>query len=173
MTSAPHAKTLEERIKLLEDQFAIYQLISAYGPAADSCNMKDIKRLWHEESVYEVGGLGRFEGYAGFKENFEGDFHQGVVKAGSAHISAFPHVIDEGDRAVATHYGTLYTHRDGQFVCVRLIASRWQFVRTADKGWQIMRRTNVLLDGNPEARKLLSRAMAGPDPVSGDRDRSA
>ncbi len=162
MSGGPQ-KSLEERVRALEDQHAIYQLISAYGPAADSCNMADIARIWREDGVYEIGGIGVFEGHAGLKEAFDGAFHQGIVKDGSAHASSLPHVVIDGDRATATHYGTLYAHRDGKFSCIRVIASRWLLVRTEAKGWQIARRTNMLLDGGEGARKLLSEAMKGPD----------
>jgi ketosteroid isomerase-like protein len=153
---------LEERLRKVEDLLAIYQLMSAYGPAADSCNMADIARIWTEDCIYEIGGLGEFKGHAGLQQAFDGEFHQSIIKGGSAHAATMPHVIVDGDAASATHYGTLFTHEVGEFTCRRVIASRWLFVRTSEKGWQIKRRTNVLLDGNAEARQLLARAMEGP-----------
>jgi ketosteroid isomerase-like protein len=154
---------LEERLRKVEDLLSIYQLMSAYGPAADSCNMEDIARIWTQDCVYEIGGLGEFKGHAGLKEAFDGEFHQGIVKNGSAHAATMPHVVVDGDSASATHYGTLFTHENGEFTCRRVIASRWLFVRTPDKGWQIKRRTNILLNGSAAARELLSRAMQPPE----------
>jgi len=165
--------SLEERIQRLEDQQAIYQLISAYGPAADSCNMADIARIWAADGSYEIGGIGTFEGIDGIEAVFNGEFHQAMVAGGSAHASTFPHVVIDGDRASATHYGTLYGQREGRFVCVRLIASRWLLERAPDRGWQVRRRTNVLLDGNPAARELLARTMQGPDAAAAESGQRA
>lgn len=161
------SKTLEERVQRIEDQMTIYQVISAYGPSADACNMDAIKQLWHEDCVYEIGGLGSYHGHAGMAEAFAGEFHQDKVKYGSGHASTLPYVVIEGDRAVATHHGTLFAHRDNQFQLIRLIASKWQLVRTPGKGlgWQILRRTNHLLNGDAAARELFSRILQDLDEV--------
>jgi hypothetical protein len=45
---------LERRIALLEDQVAIYQLMSAYGPAADSGSTERATSLWTEAGVYDL-----------------------------------------------------------------------------------------------------------------------
>ncbi|MEO8296366.1 MAG: nuclear transport factor 2 family protein [Burkholderiales bacterium] len=164
MTAPNRTPSLEERLQRVEDHLAIYQLISAYGPAADSCNMADIARIWHEDGTYAVGGMGEFKGHAKLTELYNGDFHQGIVAHGSAHASTQPHVVIDGDRATATHYGTLFAHENGQFNVVRLIASRWDLVRTPGKGWQVMKRTNHLLNGNAAARELLAETMLGPKP---------
>ncbi len=154
--------SMEERLRKVEDQLAIYQLMAAYGPAADSCNMEDIAKIWSEDCVYEIGGMVEFHGHPGLKAAFDGDFHQGIVKGGSAHAATMPYVSIAGDKASATHYGTLFAYRNGSFVCLRVIASRWQFERSPGKGWQIVRRTNVVLDGNSAARDLLARTMQAP-----------
>lgn len=165
MASTP--KTLEERIQRIEDHLAIFQVIAAYGPSADSCNMENINQLWNEKCVYDVGGLGYYHGHAGMQEAFDGEFHQDIVKHGSGHASGMPHVVIDGDRAVATHHATLFAHRDGEFKLIRLTASTWQLIRTPGKGlgWQILRRTNRLLNGDANAREVLSKVMLEPDQV--------
>ena len=45
---------LERRIGLLEDQVAIYQLMAAYGPAADSGSTERATSLWAEDGVYDL-----------------------------------------------------------------------------------------------------------------------
>lgn len=163
MKLTPEATTLEERIQRLEDHLAIQQLISAYGPAADACNMEELLQIWHEDSVYDVGGIGEYSTHAGLKELFQIPFHLGIVKDGSAHASTRPHVVIEGDQATATHYGTLFTHQgEGQFVLLRLIASRWDLQKFPGDGWRVMKRTNRLLDGRPEARQILTEVQQPP-----------
>jgi hypothetical protein len=166
MKLTPEARSLEERLLRLEDHLEIQQLIAAYGPAADSCNMEDIMRMWHEDCVYDVGGIDLYEGQARLKQAYEIDFHLNIVKQGSAHASTAPHVVIEGDKATATHYGTLFTRQDGKFVLLRLTASRWDLQRFPEEGWRVMRRTNRLLDGSAEARQILTEVQQPPSKVT-------
>src|SRR5262249_26684969 len=45
---------LERRVRLLEDQIAIYQVMAAYGPAADSGSTEQAITLWSEDGVYDL-----------------------------------------------------------------------------------------------------------------------
>lgn len=158
-------KSLEERLDYVEDYIEIMQLICAYGPAADSTHWELLKEIWAEDSVYEIGGLGEFKGHEGLKQAFYGEFHQGLMQSGSGHVSSMPHVVIDGDRATATHHGTLYKQINGEFPVVRLIASRWELTRR-EKGWIVTRRTNEVLKENPRARELLARVKEGPSPLA-------
>lgn len=153
--------SIEQRLQRVEDQLQIYQIISAYGPAADSCHMEDIEKHWDADCLYAMGDIGVASGYAAIKALFDAPFHQGIVKDGSAHIASLPHVVIEGDQAVATHYTQVYTHRQDAFVCLRVSVHRWEFARRTD-GWKMIRRTTSLLDGNQPARDLLFRTMQAP-----------
>lgn len=153
--------SIETRLRAIEDRLEIYNVVSAYGPAVDSLDVEANEKLWAEDGVYDVGGLGLYEGHAGLRAMIEGEFHQNVVRNGSGHVLSLPHVVIEGDKAVATNYGTLFSGRDGGFQLVRLIVSRWHLSRRGS-GWVIDRRTNVLLDGNPAGRALLAQAGTGP-----------
>lgn len=153
--------SIEDRLQRVEDQLAIYQIISSYGPAADSCNMTDIEKHWDEHSIYDMGDVGVATGCSALKALFDAPFHQGIVKDGSAHIASFPHVVIDGDRAVATHYAQVHTHRNQEFVCLRVSVHRWELERRAH-GWKLVRRTTSLLDGNQRARALLAQAMQPP-----------
>lgn len=161
MTTRTASASLEARLRHVEDQLAIYQVIAAYGPAIDACDHRQSFDLWTEDGVYDVGGLGVYEGRAGLTTMIDGPFHQDVVGGGSAHVGSLPYVIVEGDAAVATNYARLYAHRDGAFAPVRIVASRWHFRRT-ERGWLIERRINRLLDGDADARALLAAANKGP-----------
>lgn len=157
-------KSLEQRLDEVEDYIEIMQLLCAYGPAADATHWELIKEIWAEDSVYEIGGLGVYEGHAGLEKAFYGEFHQGLMQSGSGHVSSMPHVVIDGDRASATHHGTLYKQIDGNFPVIRLIASRWELERR-EKGWVVIRRTNELLKENPRAQALLARVKEGPSPA--------
>lgn len=148
--------SVEERLQRLEDINAINQIIAAYGPVADTCDREGLERLWHADSTYEIGGIGVFEGPEGIAEAYAGEFHSTIVKHGSAHISSTPHIAIRGDKASAKNYGTLFWHENGQFICGRLTATRWELERGGPEGWQVMKRTTILLDGREEARALLA-----------------
>lgn len=156
-------KTLEERLQRIEDYIEIMQLVCSYGPAADATHWELIKEIWAEDCVYEIGGIGSFDGHEGLKQAFYGEFHQGLMESGSGHVSSMPHLVIDGDRATGTHHGTLYKQIDGAFPVIRLIASRWEFERR-DQGWVVTRRTNEVLQENPRARDLLARVKEGPAP---------
>jgi hypothetical protein len=158
-------KSIKERLDHIEDYIEIMQLICAYGPAADATHWELIKEIWAEDSVYEIGGLGVYEGHQGLKQAFYGEFHQGLMESGSGHVSSMPHLVIEGDRAVATHHGTLYKQMDGNFPVIRLIASRWELTRR-EKGWIVTKRTNEVLQENARARELLARVKEGPSPLA-------
>lgn len=166
MKLTPEARTPDERLRRIEDYLEIQQLIAAYGPAADSCNTDEIMRMWHEDSVYDVGGIDRYEGHERLKQCYETDFHQGIVSKGSAHACTAPHIVIEADRATATHYGTLFTRQEGGFVLLRLTASRWDLRRFEGEGWRVVQRVNRLLDGSDEARRILREVQQPPSRVS-------
>jgi len=103
---------LERRIALLEDQVAIYQLMAAYGPAADSGSTDRATTLWAEDGIYDLHSrvmTGRGE----IAQELEGEWHQGLIAQGSGHIVSMPHVVVEGDQAVATCHSRLY-RREGE-----------------------------------------------------------
>lgn len=161
MTAARSPQSLEDRLQRVEDQLAIYQIISSYGPAADCCNMAAIEKHWVPDCEYVMADFGTAEGYAGLKALFDAPFHQALFKDGCAHIASLPHVLIDGDKAVATHYAQVFTHREQNFVCVRVSVHRWEFSRLVE-GWKMLRRTTSLIDGNAAARDLLEKAMQGP-----------
>lgn len=150
--------SLKDRLQKVEDQLAIYQVISSYGPAADSCHMEDLEKHCDEDSIYELADIGIARGWPAIKALFDSPFHQGVVKGGSAHIASLPYVIINGDHAVATHYTQLFAHKGNDFVCLRLSVHRWELVRSP-KGWVMRKRSTALLNGDARARDLLYQNM--------------
>jgi len=148
---------LERRIRLLEDQVAIYQLMAAYGPAADSGSTERAISLWAEGGIYDLHSrvmTGRDE----IAQELEGDWHQGLIAQGSGHIVSMPHVVVDGDRAVATCHSRLYRREGDAYRVISCSANRWEFARS-EAGWQVTRRTSRRLDGSEESHALLSQAV--------------
>ena len=135
---------LERRIALLEDQVAIYQLMAAYGPAADSGSTDRATTLWAEDGIYDLHSrvmTGR-----------------GEIAQGSGHIVSMPHVVVEGDQAVATCHSRLYRREGEAYRVISCSANRWEFVRGA-RGWQVKRRISRRLDGSEGSHALLAEGI--------------
>ncbi|MDT5027865.1 MAG: hypothetical protein QOE61_4291 [Micromonosporaceae bacterium] len=151
---------LEARVAALEDRLAIYQLMATYGPAVDSGSGHIAGALWTEDGVYDAG-VGVFVGSDRIAEMVHGEPHSSYIGGGCAHLVGAPHIVVDGDRAVATTYSQLLFRdeaADGYRIW-RVTANRWEWVRTAG-GWRVSSRTNRPLDGNEEARALLRSTFA-------------
>lgn len=146
-------KTIEERLRALEDRAEIVDLIASYGPAADSGNGQAIENMWSADGTYgfdattlehsELAGLVDFE------------THRDYMSSGCAHILTPPTVQIEGDKAVALNYSIVFIHREEPWVAERVSSNRWDLVRT-EAGWRVAKRQNRLLNGNEKAWELFT-----------------
>jgi ketosteroid isomerase-like protein len=150
---------LEARVQAMEDQLALCRLISTWGPAADIGNGPAAASIWADDAVL-VTENGQLEGAAAIGEMIDGDGQGQLVAQGCAHVHSFPLVHIDGDRARAVNYGRVYLHNDGGYELWRVSANSWEFRRTGD-GWRVARRQVHVIDGGPEARELLGRAVNG------------
>lgn len=167
-----NGKTLEQRLCLIEDRFAIYDLIASHPPSADTGNGNYTASVWTEDGVFDRGAefaqpTGRAEIAAG-SANPE---HHRAIEQGIAHLAGLPYVRITGDTAFAISYlQILVPDRVGPqfdvpnhgssrgFHVHRVSANRWEFVRTGE-GWKIKRRTLRPLDGTSPAREILAGAL--------------
>jgi hypothetical protein len=151
---------LERRIALLEDQAAIYQLMAAYGPAADSGSTEHAISLWVEDGIYDLHSrvmTGRGE----IAQELDGEWHQGLIAQGSGHIVSMPHVVIDGDQAVATCHSRLYRREGEGYRVISCSANRWEFVRRK-RSWQVKRRISRRLDGSEASHALLAEGINAP-----------
>ncbi|TVV76741.1 nuclear transport factor 2 family protein [Sphingomonas solaris] len=153
---------IEARLRKLEDQTAIYQVICGYGYAVDGLNGDAVGSCYTKDGVYAVGDIGSMDGRDTIVAITKDPGHLAYVGAGCAHISTLPHVVIEGDEAVATCHTMVAMHGDDGFFIGRLSASRIQLARQDDGSWKIYHRQNYMLDGNPAGPALLARLKEGP-----------
>ena len=144
---------LEQRVHQLEDQLAIYQILSTYGAAADGASVKAMTDLWTEDAVYDAQ-IVAFDGRAEILAMLKGDMHQNIIQGGAAHVIGMPAVRIDKDTAVATCCALLYRKDGDSFRAWRVTACRWDLVRTQE-GWRIKKRVNKVLNGAEDARELL------------------
>jgi ketosteroid isomerase-like protein len=162
MAAAP--RSIEDRLRALEDREAIRQTICGYGYAMDGCNAPVVGSFYTEDGVYAVADVGAFEGRDAVAAITRRETHLGLVKDGCAHISTVPYVVIDGDRAVATCHTMVARHGEQGFFVGRLSASRIRLERQPDGGWQISHRQNYMLDGDPQGPAMLARLQEGPEP---------
>ena len=149
---------IEARLRAAEDQLEIIRLLSTYGPAVDSGASRYAAELWVEGGSYDVGGMHRFSGHDTLEALYEAETHQGLIHQGSAHITSTPQITLDGDRAEAVAYSLVVLKTDEGHVVWRASANHWELART-DTGWRMVTRTNRVLDGSPESRAVLARAV--------------
>ena len=156
---------LERRVRELEDQMAIYQLITRYGPAVDSCSEQQTGALWTDDGIYDSGaGAQPFVGRAAIGDLVNHNPHQLYVTQGCAHVISLPHVTVDGDSAVATCYSRVYLREGDHYRIERLSANRWELERTG-AGWRVKLRTNRPIQGSDDHRQLLGRGIHEPQPA--------
>jgi hypothetical protein len=151
-----HIRLLEQRLRHVEDRLAIFQLLSGYGPAVDGNCQRDAANVWTENGIYELD-QNRFEGRANIVAMLESDQARGLVDSGSGHVVSLPHIVIEGDTAVATCTSRLYRYAGDDFRVLRVTANRWELTRTP-QGWRVKRRINKTLDGSRESQALFRHA---------------
>jgi hypothetical protein len=166
-------RTLEQRVRAIEDRLEIYNLIAGHPPSADTGAGDYTASVWTEDGEFDRGAdfpapRGR-AAIAGGSSNPE---HHRAIEQGIAHFAGLPYVRIEGDTAFAISYlQILVPDRVGPefdvpnhgktrgFHVHRVSANRWDFVRT-EAGWKIKRRRLRPLDGSAPAREILRGTFA-------------
>ncbi|EQA99990.1 hypothetical protein FHS51_001155 [Sphingobium wenxiniae] len=149
---------LEQEVRLQRDHIEIRQLIASYGPLVDTSDRleraRNLAELWTEDGVYDIGGLGAYEGREAIAGAFE-TRHFSQVPEGICHVMGLPYVTVAGDEAVALNYSCVFQHEgEDRFFPWRISANRWDLVRRKAR-WMIRRRTNRLMTGDPDALAML------------------
>lgn len=157
---------LEARLRLLEDERDIRQLVSAYGPLVDAGAAHEVADLWTHDGVYDVDEV-YLEGHEQLAAMVLSKAHQSWIQAGCAHVVGPVHVSIDGDTAIAVGHSLMVVQDDGRFVIRRATANHWALVRTPG-GWRVSRRTNRVLDGRTESPTLLAAGARGEEAPAAD-----
>jgi ketosteroid isomerase-like protein len=163
------ANDSEARLRRVEDQLAIYQVVAAHPCTVDGRNIDALGELYADDGVYaigEAGDAGRFAGRSTVQGLISSPVIGDMVAAGMGHIGTLPYVVIDGDRAVATGHAMVVLKDADGFRVNRLSAARYELERSADGDWRITLRHLHLLDGNPAAPALLGRLTDVSEPVA-------
>jgi hypothetical protein len=167
------SKTLEARLRAVEDRLEIYNLIAGHPPSADTGADYYAEAVYMEDGVFDRGtNLSGAKGNKAIAAILTSEGHQAAIAGGLAHFTGLPYVELNGDHAVVTSYLQILTpKKTGDAVEVpnhgasrgyhihRLVTSRWELKRTT-AGWKIQRRTIRPVDGSEPSRDILRGALA-------------
>ncbi|GAA0904050.1 MULTISPECIES: nuclear transport factor 2 family protein [Streptomyces violaceusniger group] len=164
-------KPLEDRLRVIEDRLAIYNLLASHPLSADTGEPDFIESIYTEDFVFDRGGgLSGARGRDKMVDLVESDAHRTAIAGGLAHFGSLPLVELDGDTAVATSYIALITPDEkGEerelanhgtstgFRVHRIVANRWSLVRE-DGRWSIASRTVLPMDGSGPALEMARQA---------------
>ncbi len=169
---AEQNRSLEQRIRAIEDRLAIYNLIAGHPPSADTGASAYAEAVYTEDGEFDRGpDLSGASGNKAIAASLQSAGHQAAIAGGLAHFTGLPHVTIDGDRAVVISYLQILTpKKSGEAIEVpnhgasrgyhihRVVTNRWELVRTAS-GWKIKRRALRLVDGSEPSRDILRGAL--------------
>jgi len=168
---AQQAKSLEDRIRAIEDRLEIYNIIASHPPSADTGADYYTRTAYVADGVIDLGGGKAATGNEAIAAVAKSPAHRAAIEGGLAHFCGLPRIEIDGDAAVVTSYLQILTpHPTAEphevpnhgvskgFRIHRVAANRWELMRTAD-GWKIKRRTVRTIDGSEPPREILRGAL--------------
>lgn len=178
MDRSENGKSLDARLRDIEDRLEIYNLIASHPPSADTGADYYTRVVYTEDGSFDRGeGLSSAAGNEAIAAMTQSPGHQRAIQGGLAHFAGLPHIALDGDTATVTSYlQILYPDTLGDarelpnhgtspgFRIHRVSANRWTLTRTPE-GWKIKSRKLRPLDGSPPAREILEQALAGYRPT--------
>jgi hypothetical protein len=163
MTTEQRLAALEARLQAAEDHLEILNLISAYGPLADSCCVDEAAGQWVPGGGYNYGkpdgGTVRLEAPDALREVWAQQGHIDLTRIGSAHMAAAPKISVKGDNAEAVGYSLVIKREDDRWFVWRAAVNHWTLVRTAE-GWRVQEKFNRTLDGSDASHDVMKRILA-------------
>jgi ketosteroid isomerase-like protein len=153
---------LAAKVRALEDQVEITQLVAQYGPAVDSGSGQAAAALWTQDGTFDAVPHLQMRGRDDIAGMVHGGGHQSLIRNGCGHVLTVPHVVVEGDHATGRSYALniRWDAAAGRFWVARVSANTWRWVRTP-QGWRISERVNANLDGTAGHREMLAPSAAG------------
>lgn len=158
-------EAVESRLRAVEDERAIVNLLASYGPLVDSGAEVETSQVWAEDGVYDVEGL-FMDGREAVKQMVLSQGHQSLIQNGSAHfngpVAVFLDASNPDAARAVCHSLLILRNSKDQFFVARAGSHLFTLARTAE-GWKIARRTTRLLNGQQIARDLLRAGATGVD----------
>ena len=79
-------ESLAAKVRALEDQVEIMQLVAQYGPAVDSGSGEAAADLWTDDGAFDAVPQRRMRGREEIAGMVHGAGHQSLIQIGRAHV---------------------------------------------------------------------------------------
>jgi hypothetical protein len=163
-------KSLEDRVRDIEDRLEILHIVASHPPGADTASDDFVATQWMEDGVMDLGSYSE-TGRDAIASIVRRPEHKAATTGGICHFVGLPIIELNGDTAIVTSYLQILVpqtagdpisvpnHGSGKgFRPFRVGSNRWDLVRTKD-GWKIKHRVSRPLDGSEPARQILRSAL--------------
>ncbi len=163
-------KSLEDRVREIEDRMEIYNLVASHPPGADTGSDDFVTTQWTDDGIMDLGSYS-VSGRDNIAAVVKRPEHEAAIAGGICHFAGLPHIELNGDAAIVTSYLQILVpqtqgepiavpnHGSGKgFRVFRVGSNRWDLARTKD-GWKIKHRVSRPLDGTEPARQILRGAL--------------
>jgi hypothetical protein len=163
-------KHLLARIVAAEDRLEIQNLLAGSAFSSDVASEAYWKKMFTKDAVFDRGQELQDKGRDEILKIIKDPAQKEAIKFGMTHLAMLPHIMVNGDSAVATGYllivmpDTAASHVklpgkgvSSGFSIYQLTVNRWQLVRSTD-GWKVSKRTVRPLSSN-DSRNILERAI--------------
>lgn len=161
---------LEARIGIAEDHLAIINLLNRYGPLVDGGAGREAAQLWAQGGHYVFsspdGADVRLEAPEDLARLYTEETHLDLIQSGSAHVTATPVVVVDGDHASAVAYSLVLVRADEGWNTWRVAINHWTLGRTNGR-WHILERRNHVADGSERSHWMMRQAV---DPSSAEAE---
>src|SRR3984957_17988823 len=97
-------EVLAEKVRALEDQVEIMQIVAQYGPAVDSGSGAAAAALWTEDGAFDAVPHLKMRGRDDIIAMVTGDGHLSLLGGGCGHVLTVPHIVVDGDEATGRSY---------------------------------------------------------------------
>ncbi|HKD70173.1 MAG TPA: nuclear transport factor 2 family protein [Candidatus Binataceae bacterium] len=97
----------------LEELERARELYIRYAAVVDEGEHEQLLNLFTPDGVFESSWLGRFEGHAGLRRQFEANRSRAIRDYQMRHVFSNLNIKLDGDRGHADYYVSVYVTRDG------------------------------------------------------------
>src|SRR5436309_3310380 len=110
-------KTLDRRIRAIEDRLEIYNLIAGHPPSADTGNAPYAEAVFATDAVFDRGpDLSGAVGHKAIGANLHSAGHQAAIAGGLAHFTSLHITINDDTAVVVSYLQILTPKKSGEMV---------------------------------------------------------
>lgn len=168
-TSKLEQKQLLERVTATEDRLEILNLLAGSAISSDVASEAYWTKMFTHDAIFDRGAK-QDKGREEILKIINDPNQKAAIKAGMTHLPMLPHIMLNGNRAVATGYllivmpdsAASHVKLAGKgvspgFSIYQLTINKWEFVRTND-GWKVSKRIVRPLSSD-DSRDILKQAI--------------